>query len=228
MTAAVIACRCGGYWLIGRFTIGARLRKMLDALPGAVIASTIAPLLFTGGVERIDRPAGRSPDHDRGTQRFRRVDRRRRRGGGRARRGAVSVPLQNRVDPFGELFAARARGTLMGNRGGRLHDAQQNARRAALGLEAVDLLPPRLQQSQAQGLGRQLHRIVLPRRSDGAGRRSPAVFRMPARGCARLCRAFSRRAARSGHGRHSACRTPCRQRQSARTASPSIRCPTAP
>ena len=33
------------------------------------------------------------------------------------------MPLQNRVSPFGELFAAPVRGTLMGNRGGRLHDA---------------------------------------------------------------------------------------------------------
>ncbi len=31
------------------------------------------------------------------------------------------MPLQNRVDPFGKLFADRARGTLMGNRGGRIH-----------------------------------------------------------------------------------------------------------
>jgi hypothetical protein len=31
------------------------------------------------------------------------------------------MPLQNRVDPFGELFAGTARGTLMGNRGGRFH-----------------------------------------------------------------------------------------------------------
>jgi hypothetical protein len=31
------------------------------------------------------------------------------------------MPLPNRVDPFGELFASRARGTLMGNRGGRFH-----------------------------------------------------------------------------------------------------------
>ncbi|HEV2628368.1 MAG TPA: hypothetical protein VGV41_06965 [Pseudolabrys sp.] len=31
------------------------------------------------------------------------------------------MPLQNRVDPFGNLFAAPARGTLMGNRGGRFH-----------------------------------------------------------------------------------------------------------
>ena len=33
------------YWLIGRVRIGPRLRKMLDALPGAIIAATIAPLL---------------------------------------------------------------------------------------------------------------------------------------------------------------------------------------
>ena len=30
-------------------------------------------------------------------------------------------PLQNRVDPFGELHAVPARGLLMGNRGGRFH-----------------------------------------------------------------------------------------------------------
>jgi hypothetical protein len=31
------------------------------------------------------------------------------------------MPLQNRVDPFGELFPDPARGTFMGNRGGRFH-----------------------------------------------------------------------------------------------------------
>ena len=31
------------------------------------------------------------------------------------------MPLQNRVDPFGELFATAARGTLFGNRGGKFH-----------------------------------------------------------------------------------------------------------
>lgn len=35
------------------------------------------------------------------------------------------MPLQNRVTPFGELFATPARGMLMGNRGGRIHDARQ-------------------------------------------------------------------------------------------------------
>src|ERR1700761_5044080 len=31
------------------------------------------------------------------------------------------MPLQNRVDPFGELFATPARGTMFGTRGGRIH-----------------------------------------------------------------------------------------------------------
>jgi hypothetical protein len=35
------------------------------------------------------------------------------------------MPLQNRVTPFGDLIVTPARGTMMGNRGGRLHDAQR-------------------------------------------------------------------------------------------------------
>lgn len=35
------------------------------------------------------------------------------------------MPLQNRVDPFGDLFAASVRGLLMGNRGGRIHDVHR-------------------------------------------------------------------------------------------------------
>ena len=31
------------------------------------------------------------------------------------------MSLQNRVTPFGELISTSARGTLMGNRGGRFH-----------------------------------------------------------------------------------------------------------
>jgi len=33
------------------------------------------------------------------------------------------MALQNRVDPFGELFVTPARGLFMGNRGGRFHTA---------------------------------------------------------------------------------------------------------
>ena len=35
------------------------------------------------------------------------------------------MPLQNRVDPFGELFRTSARGTMMGNRGGALHNSDR-------------------------------------------------------------------------------------------------------
>jgi hypothetical protein len=35
------------------------------------------------------------------------------------------MPLQSRVSPFGELFASPARGTLLGNRGGRIHDTHK-------------------------------------------------------------------------------------------------------
>ena len=38
-------------------------------------------------------------------------------------------PLQNRVDPFGALFASPARGTLMGNRGGRIHTGSRTLTR---------------------------------------------------------------------------------------------------
>ncbi len=50
MTLTVYLTRAGGYWLIGRVTIGPRLRRMLNALPGAVIAATIAPILVQGGL----------------------------------------------------------------------------------------------------------------------------------------------------------------------------------
>ncbi len=53
MMAVVYLTRAGGYWLIGRVTIGPRLRKMLDALPGAIVAATIAPLLVHGGVSAL-------------------------------------------------------------------------------------------------------------------------------------------------------------------------------
>jgi hypothetical protein len=35
------------------------------------------------------------------------------------------MPLQNRVDPYGTIFRTQARGTMMGNRGGALHNDQR-------------------------------------------------------------------------------------------------------
>ena len=73
------------------------------------------------------------------------------------------MPLQSRVSPFGELFATPARGTLMGNRGGRLHDSQRKLSDAPLGQPRLDLLQARVQQPSPEGLGQQLHRAVFPR-----------------------------------------------------------------
>jgi uncharacterized membrane protein len=53
MTVTVYLTRISGYWLIGRVPIGPRLRRMLDALPGAIIASTIAPILVQGGLRAV-------------------------------------------------------------------------------------------------------------------------------------------------------------------------------
>ena len=42
------------------------------------------------------------------------------------------MPLQNRVDPFGNLFRSTARGTMMGNCGGQIHnDSREIVRRSA-------------------------------------------------------------------------------------------------
>ncbi len=49
MMVVVYVTRIAGYWLIGRLVIGRRLRRMLDALPGAIIAATVAPALVHGG-----------------------------------------------------------------------------------------------------------------------------------------------------------------------------------
>jgi uncharacterized membrane protein len=50
MLVAVYITRAGGFWLMGRFPIGPRLRRILDAMPGAVITATVAPILITGGI----------------------------------------------------------------------------------------------------------------------------------------------------------------------------------
>jgi uncharacterized membrane protein len=58
MAAAVYLTRVSGFWLISRFTIGPRLRRMLDALPGAIIAATVAPLLVHGGLAGLAAVVG--------------------------------------------------------------------------------------------------------------------------------------------------------------------------
>ena len=97
-----------------------------------------------------------------------------------------AMPLQNRVDPFGELFATPARGAVHGQSRRAHSHRRPNADQAALGVAAMDLLRARFQEPPARRLGPLLHRAVFPRRGDGARRRPPALLRMPAQGCRRL------------------------------------------
>jgi uncharacterized membrane protein len=41
--------RCAGYWMMGRIPLTPRLRRMLDALPGSVVAATIVPIVVKAG-----------------------------------------------------------------------------------------------------------------------------------------------------------------------------------
>lgn len=50
MTAVTYALRAGGYWVMGRLPITPRVRRGLEALPGAIIVSTILPIVLKGGL----------------------------------------------------------------------------------------------------------------------------------------------------------------------------------
>lgn len=50
MAAATYPMRAGGYWLMGRVVLTPRVRRMLEASPGAVIVATILPILVREGV----------------------------------------------------------------------------------------------------------------------------------------------------------------------------------
>lgn len=50
-TAAVtILLRLGGYWLMARVPMTARVRRGLDALPASIFIATVAPIALKSGV----------------------------------------------------------------------------------------------------------------------------------------------------------------------------------
>ena len=119
---------------------------------------------------RATRPRG---PHGRGADRVRRAPR---------DRAPLTMPLQNRVTPLGDLVAApRPRSRL---RQPRLPPRRVRPDPATLRREALDRLPaavPRLA-PQPAAAARSLHRAVLPRRGDGVRRGTPAVRALPPRG----------------------------------------------
>ncbi|XYK82392.1 MAG: AzlD family protein [Labrenzia sp.] len=50
MTVATYTLRAGGYWVMGRLPLTQRVRRGLEALPGAIIVSTILPIVLQGGL----------------------------------------------------------------------------------------------------------------------------------------------------------------------------------
>jgi uncharacterized membrane protein len=49
MMAATYLTRAGGYWLMGYVSLTPRVRRMLEASPGAVIVATVLPLVARDG-----------------------------------------------------------------------------------------------------------------------------------------------------------------------------------
>lgn len=49
MAVATYAMRAGGFWLMGHVPPSARLRRMLEALPGSVVVATVLPIIAREG-----------------------------------------------------------------------------------------------------------------------------------------------------------------------------------
>lgn len=50
MALVTYMLRAGGYWVMGRLPITPRVRRGLEALPGAIIVSTVLPIVLQGGL----------------------------------------------------------------------------------------------------------------------------------------------------------------------------------
>jgi uncharacterized membrane protein len=53
MAVVTYGIRISGFWLMGRIPVTPRVRAILNALPGAVIVATIAPLAVRGGTAAV-------------------------------------------------------------------------------------------------------------------------------------------------------------------------------
>jgi uncharacterized membrane protein len=50
MGVVTFAIRAGGFWLMSHVRLTPRLRRMLEALPGAVVVATVLPLVVRDGL----------------------------------------------------------------------------------------------------------------------------------------------------------------------------------
>lgn len=50
MAAIVLLMRAGGFWLMGRVPLTPRVRRMLEALPGSIVAAIVLPIVARIGL----------------------------------------------------------------------------------------------------------------------------------------------------------------------------------
>lgn len=53
MGAAAFLMRAGGFWLMGRVPLTPRVLRMLEALPGSIVAAIILPIAARGGAVAV-------------------------------------------------------------------------------------------------------------------------------------------------------------------------------
>ncbi|HEY4918523.1 MAG TPA: AzlD domain-containing protein [Xanthobacteraceae bacterium] len=53
MGAVTYSIRAGGFWLMGHVPLTARVRRMLEALPGTVVVATVLPITVREGAPAI-------------------------------------------------------------------------------------------------------------------------------------------------------------------------------
>ncbi len=53
MAAATYPMRAGGFWLMGHVPLTPRVRRVLGALPGAVVIATVVPILAREGLPAV-------------------------------------------------------------------------------------------------------------------------------------------------------------------------------
>ena len=53
MAAMTYLTRVGGFWLMGHVSITPRVHRMLDALPGSVVAAIILPVVAKNGMPAL-------------------------------------------------------------------------------------------------------------------------------------------------------------------------------
>lgn len=50
MAIVSFAIRAGGFWLMGRVPLTPRVRRMLEALPGSIVAASVLPIAVNSGM----------------------------------------------------------------------------------------------------------------------------------------------------------------------------------